>query len=135
MSLAIFSAISGVGKGVKILSELNLTLAFSLLIFVLVAGPTLYLLSAFSDNIGTYFGNLVQLSFKTYVYEQEHTDWFSGWTILYWAWWCSWAPFVGLFIARISRGRTIREFIFGVLVIPSMFGILWFTVFGNTLFG
>lgn len=132
MSLAIFSAISGVGKGVKILSELNLTLAFCLLIFVLVAGPTLYLLSAFSDNIGTYFSNLVQLSFKTYVYEQEHTGWFSGWTILYWAWWCSWAPFVGLFIARISKGRTIREFIFGVLVIPSMFGILWFTVFGNT---
>ena len=132
MSLAIFSAISGVGKGVKILSELNLTLAFCLLIFVLVAGPTLYLLSAFSDNIGTYLSNLVQLSFKTYVYEQEHTDWFSGWTILYWAWWCSWAPFVGLFIARISKGRTIREFIFGVLVIPSMFGILWFTVFGNT---
>ena len=132
MSLGTFSAISGVGKGVKILSELNLTLAFSLLIFVLVAGPTLYLLSAFSDNIGTYLSNLVQLSFKTYVYEQEHTGWFSGWTILYWAWWCSWAPFVGLFIARISKGRTIREFIFGVLVIPSMFGILWFTVFGNT---
>ena len=132
MSLATFSAISGVGKGVKILSELNLTLAFCLLIFVLVAGPTLYLLSAFSDNIGTYLSNLVQLSFKTYVYEQEHTGWFSGWTILYWAWWCSWAPFVGLFIARISKGRTIREFIFGVLVIPSMFGILWFTVFGNT---
>ena len=132
MSLATFSAISGIGKGVKILSELNLTLAFCLLIFVLVAGPTLYLLSAFSDNIGTYLSNLVKLSFKTYVYEQEHTDWFSGWTILYWAWWCSWAPFVGLFIARISKGRTIREFIFGVLVIPSMFGILWFTVFGNT---
>lgn len=132
MSLATFSAISGVGKGVKILSELNLTLAFCLLIFVLVAGPTLYLLSAFSDNIGTYLGNLVQLSFKTYVYEKEHTGWFSGWTILYWAWWCSWAPFVGLFIARISKGRTIREFIFGVLVIPSMFGILWFTIFGNT---
>ena len=132
MSLGTFSAISGVGKGVKILSELNLTLAFCLLIFVLMTGPTLYLLSAFSDNIGTYLSNLVQLSFKTYVYEQEHTGWFSGWTILYWAWWCSWAPFVGLFIARISKGRTIREFIFGVLVIPSMFGILWFTVFGNT---
>ena len=132
MSLGTFSAISGVGKGVKILSELNLTLAFCLLIFVLVAGPTLYLLSAFSDNIGTYLSNLVKLSFKTYVYEQEHTDWFSGWTILYWAWWCSWAPFVGLFIARISKGRTIREFIFGVLVVPSLFGVLWFTVFGNT---
>lgn len=132
MCLAVFSAISGVGKGVKILSEINLTLAFCLLLFVLIAGPTLYLLSAFSDNIGNYFSNLVQLSFKTYAYEQEHTSWFSGWTVLYWAWWCSWAPFVGLFIARISKGRTIREFIFGVLVIPSLFGILWFTVFGNT---
>ena len=132
MCLAMFSAISGVGKGVKILSEINLTLASGLLLFVLIAGPTLYLLSAFSDNIGNYFSNLVQLSFKTYAYEQEHTSWFSGWTVLYWAWWCSWAPFVGLFIARISKGRTIREFIFGVLVIPSLFGILWFTVFGNT---
>ena len=132
ISLAVFSAISGVGKGVKILSEINLTLAFCLLLFVLIAGPTLHLLSAFSDNIGNYFSNLVQLSFKTYAYEQEHTSWFSGWTVLYWAWWCSWAPFVGLFIARISKGRTIREFIFGVLVIPSLFGILWFTVFGNT---
>ena len=132
MSLAIFSAISGVGKGVKMLSEINLSLAFLLLIFVLVAGPTLYLLSAFSDNLGTYLSNLVQLSFKTYTYEQEHTNWFSGWTVLYWSWWCSWAPFVGLFIARISKGRTIREFIFGVLVIPSLFGVLWFTAFGNT---
>ena len=132
MCLAMFSAISGVGKGVKILSEINLTLASGLLLFVLIAGPTLYLFSAFSDNIGNYFSNLVQLSFKTYAYEQEHTSWFSGWTVLYWAWWCSWAPFVGLFIARISKGRTIREFIFGVLVIPSLFGILWFTVFGNT---
>lgn len=132
IGLAIFSAISGVGKGVKILSELNLGLAFTLLLFVLVTGPTLYLLSAFSDNIGNYLSNILQLSFKTYAYEQENTDWFSGWTILYWAWWCSWAPFVGLFIARISKGRTIREFIFGVLVIPTLFGILWFTVFGNT---
>ncbi len=90
------------------------------------------LLAAFSDNIGTYASNILQLSFKTYTYEHEHTEWFTGWTILYWAWWCSWAPFVGLFIARISRGRTIREFIFGVLVIPSLFGVLWFTVFGNT---
>ena len=132
MAMAMTSAISGVGKGVKILSEINLSLALLLMIFVLLSGPTLYLLSAFNDNLGTYLSNLLQLSFKTYVYEQNNTEWFSGWTVLYWAWWCSWAPFVGLFIARISRGRTIREFIFGVLVIPSMFGILWFTVFGNT---
>ncbi|EFX92720.1 transporter, betaine/carnitine/choline family [Actinobacillus ureae ATCC 25976] len=133
MAMAIFSAISGVGKGVKILSETNLILAICLLIFVLIAGPTLYLLAAFNDNIGTYLTNLVQLSFKTYAYEQQNTEWFNGWTILYWAWWCSWAPFVGLFIARISRGRTIREFVFGVLALPSLFSILWFTVFGNSV--
>ena len=116
----------------KLLSEINLCLAIALLVFVLATGPTLHLLAAFSENIGTYASNILQLSFKTYTYEHEHTEWFTGWTILYWAWWCSWAPFVGLFIARISRGRTIREFIFGVLVIPSLFGVLWFTVFGNT---
>ncbi|VEE08842.1 transmembrane transport protein BCCT family [Neisseria animalis] len=132
MSLAVISAVSGVGKGVKILSETNLVLAASLMLFVLVSGPTLYLLSAFSDNLGFYLSNLVELSFKTYTYEPDNTSWFSGWTILYWAWWCSWAPFVGLFIARISKGRTIREFVFGVLAVPSVFSILWFTVFGNS---
>lgn len=132
MVLSVFSAILGVSKGIKIISEMNLVLAIGLLIFVLVAGPTLYLLASFSDNIGTYLTNLVQLSFKTYAYEPENTEWFNAWTILYWAWWCSWAPFVGLFIARISRGRTIREFIFGVLALPSLFGVLWFTVFGNS---
>ncbi|MCG7657925.1 BCCT family transporter [Wielerella bovis] len=132
MSLAVLSAISGVGKGVKILSETNLVLAISLMLFVLFSGPTLHLLNAFSDNLGTYFGNLVSLSFKTYAYEPENTSWFTGWTVLYWAWWCSWSPFVGLFIARISRGRTIREFIFGVLAIPSLFCVLWFTIFGNS---
>lgn len=132
MGLAVISAISGVGKGVKILSEVNLGLALFLMLFVLIAGPTLYLLSSFSDNLGTYLTQLLGLSFKTYIYEQENTAWFTGWTILYWAWWCSWAPFVGLFIARISRGRTIREFVFGVLAIPSLFCVLWFTVFGNS---
>lgn len=132
MGLAVFSAISGVGKGVKILSEINLGLAFSLMLFVLIAGPTLYLLSAFSDNLGTYLSNLIHLSFKTYAYETENMEWFTNWTVLYWAWWCSWAPFVGLFIARISKGRTIREFIFGVLAIPSLFCVLWFTIFGNS---
>ena len=132
MSLAVGSAISGVGKGVKILSETNLILAICLLLFVLFTGPTLYLLGAFSDNIGIYFSNLVNLSFKTYTYEPQNTEWFNGWTVLYWAWWCSWAPFVGLFIARISKGRSIREFVFGVLAIPTIFSILWFTVFGNS---
>ncbi|MCW9715393.1 BCCT family transporter [Avibacterium sp. 21-594] len=132
MSIAVFSAISGVGKGVKLLSEINLGLALTLMLFILVTGPTLYLLTTFSDNIGIYLSNLVRLSFKTYAYETENTAWFTGWTVLYWAWWCSWAPFVGLFIARISRGRTIREFIFGVLAVPSLFSILWFTVFGDS---
>lgn len=132
MSIAVFSAISGVGKGVKLLSEINLGLALALMLFILIAGPTLYLLTTFSDNIGIYLSNLVRLSFKTYAYETENTSWFTGWTVLYWAWWCSWAPFVGLFIARISRGRTIREFIFGVLAVPSLFSILWFTVFGDS---
>ena len=131
MIIAVLSAVSGVGKGVKILSEINLGLAFILLLFVLIAGPTLYLLSAFSDNLGNYLSSVINLSFKTYVYETEHTEWFTGWTVMFWAWWCSWAPFVGLFIARISRGRTVREFIFGVLAIPTLFCILWFTIFGN----
>jgi len=132
MAIAIFSATSGVGKGVKILSETNLVLALSLLLFVLLSMPTTYLIFAFSDNLGTYLSNFVSFSFKSYTYEPEHTKWFTGWTVLYWAWWCSWSPFVGLFIARISRGRTIREFIFGVLAVPSLMSILWFTVFGNT---
>ena len=89
MGMAIASAASGIGKGVKILSELNLTFAFVLMFFVLATGPTLHLLSAFNDNLGTYLSNLIQLSFKTYSYEQNHTEWFGGWTILYWAWWCS----------------------------------------------
>lgn len=132
MTLAVTSAVSGVGKGVKILSETNLVLAVLLMLFVLCTGPTLHLLGAFSNNLGNYLSNLVELSFKTYVYESNNTAWFNGWTVLYWAWWCSWAPFVGLFIARISRGRTIREFIFGVLVIPSFYCVLWFTIFGNS---
>ncbi|MCP1659967.1 choline/glycine/proline betaine transport protein [Neisseria perflava] len=132
MGLAVTSAASGVGKGVKILSETNLILAALLMVFVLFTGPTIHLLSAFSDNLGTYLANIVPLSFKTYAYEPQNTGWFTGWTILYWAWWCSWAPFVGLFIARISKGRTIREFIFGVLAVPSLFCVLWFTIFGNS---
>lgn len=132
MALAVISAISGVGKGVKLLSETNLILAVLFMLFVLATGPTLYLLSSFSDNLGAYISNLVDLSFKTYVYQPEQNSWFNGWTVIYWAWWCAWAPFVGLFIARISRGRTIREFIFGVLAIPSLFCVLWFTVFGNS---
>ena len=108
MALAVTSAISGVGKGVKLLSEINLCLAIALLVFVLATGPTLHLLAAFSDNIGTYASNILQLSFKTYTYEHEHTEWFTGWTILYWAWWCSWAPFVGAVRGPVHRPHLAR---------------------------
>ncbi|MGL6039578.1 MAG: BCCT family transporter, partial [Deefgea sp.] len=132
VALAGLSAASGVGKGVRILSELNLGLAITLMAFVLIAGPTLYLLGAFSENIGNYLTNIVQLTFRNFTYETANSEgWYQGWTILYWAWWISWAPFVGMFIARISRGRTIREFIIGVLLIPATFNFLWMTVFGN----
>lgn len=132
MTLAVLSAISGVGKGVKILSEINLTLAGLLLVFVIISGPTLLLFSSLTENIGYYFSSLLEISFRTFAYEPENQGWLSGWTVLYWAWWASWAPFVGLFIAKISKGRTIREFILGVLFVPTLFNILWMTSFGGS---
>lgn len=132
MTLAVLSAISGVGKGVKILSEINLVLAGLLLIFVIISGPTLLLFSSLTENIGYYFSSLLEISFRTFAYEPENQGWLSGWTVLYWAWWASWAPFVGLFIAKISKGRTIREFILGVLFVPTLFNILWMTSFGGS---
>ncbi len=133
MLLAGLSVASGLDKGVRRLSELNLTLAGLLLLFVLVTGPTLYLLNAFSENIGQYLSSVVSLTFRTFSYsDSDMQGWFGGWTLLYWAWWISWSPFVGMFIARISRGRTIREFIIGVLLVPSLFNLLWMTVFGNS---
>ncbi|WP_044469708.1 BCCT family transporter [Mannheimia massilioguelmaensis] len=134
MALAVISAISGVGKGVKILSEINLVLAGLLLLFVIAVGPTLGLFSELTENLGYYFSSLVELSFRTFAYDAsaEHKDWLSSWTILYWSWWASWAPFVGTFIAKISKGRTIREFILGVLFVPSLFNILWMTSFGGS---
>ncbi|GCB05948.1 BCCT family transporter [Ralstonia sp. SET104] len=131
--LAGISAASGLGNGVRRLSELNLTLAFLLLAFVIVAGPTVFLLQAFSENVGNYISNLINLSFRTFTYTPANSaDWFSGWTIQYWAWWVSWSPFVGMFIARISRGRTVRQFVIGVLIVPTMFNLLWMTAFGNS---
>lgn len=132
MGIAMLSALSGVDKGVKRLSELNLSLAFILMVFVLIMGPTIYILSTFSEGIGYYISSLTHLTFNTFAYESEAQEWFSGWTIMYWAWWISWAPFVGLFIARISKGRTIREFIIAVLLVPSLFNFLWMTVFGSS---
>ncbi|MDO5058503.1 MAG: choline BCCT transporter BetT [Neisseria sp.] len=129
-ALATLSVVSGLDKGVKFLSELNLGLAVVLLLFVLFAGSTVFLLQAFVQNIGTYSSNIVSMTFNLFAYQK--TDWIGGWTILYWGWWLSWAPFVGLFIARVSRGRTIREFVIGVLLVPTGFTFMWMTVFGNS---
>lgn len=128
--LATLSAGTGLDKGVKRLSELNIILAIALLIFVLLAGSTVFLLQAYVQNIGTYLGAVVQRTFRMYAYEPN--AWLGQWTLFYWGWWISWSPFVGMFIARISRGRTIREFITGVLFVPVLFTFLWMTVFGNT---
>ena len=130
--LAGISAVTGLDKGVRILSEFNLSLSFILLGFVIIAGPTVFLFQALSENIGNYISSLARLSLRTFAYEPTRDPgWFGGWTILYWAWWISWSPFVGMFIARISRGRTIREFVIGVLLVPTAFNLLWMTAFGN----
>ncbi|WP_301098880.1 BCCT family transporter [Otariodibacter sp.] len=130
--VAIMLSMRKLAHGLKIISQINLTLSIVLLIFVLITGPTAYLMSAFTENIGYYLSGFINTGFRTYVYEPEKTKWFTDWTILYWAWWFSWAPSFGIFIARISRGRSIREFIFGILIVPSIFFIIWFTVFGNS---
>ncbi|MDO4795804.1 MAG: choline BCCT transporter BetT [Brachymonas sp.] len=129
-ALATLSVASGLDKGVKLLSELNLGLAAILLVFVLLAGSTVFLLQAFVQNIGFYASNIVNMTFNLFAYQK--TDWIGGWTILYWGWWLSWAPFVGLFIARVSRGRTIRQFVIGVLLVPTGFTFMWMTFFGNS---
>lgn len=128
--LAAVSVGFGLDAGIKRLSEINIVLAVALLIGVLALGPTVYLLQAFMQNTGEYMADLVGKTFNLYAYEP--TDWLGGWTIFYWGWWISWAPFVGIFIARISRGRTLREFILGVLVAPTLFTLLWMAVFGNS---
>lgn len=129
--VAILLSLKNLGEGLRYVCNLNLTLSLLLMLFVLLVGPTVYLLNSFSENIGVYLSGVVDIGFRTYVYDPNHLPWFKSWTILYWAWWFAWAPAFGIFIARISRGRTIREFIFGILVVPSLFFILWFTVFGN----
>jgi choline/glycine/proline betaine transport protein len=131
MGAAIIVAVAGVEKGVRLMSDVNLLLAAALLLFVLFAGPTQHLLVTLMQNIGDYLGALPVKSFDLYAYEKP-SDWLANWTIFYWAWWIAWAPFVGLFIARISRGRTIREFVFGVLLIPLGFTLAWMSIFGNS---
>lgn len=130
MGAATLSVISGAERGVRRLSELNLTLAILLMLFVLAVGPTLFLLRALVQNFGLYLDHFVMRTFTLYAYEPR--AWMADWTLFYWAWWIAWSPFVGMFIARISRGRTIREFVIGVLFVPTAFTFLWMTVFGNT---
>lgn len=132
VSFAVFSATSGVNKGVKILSNINVVMVIVLLLFVLTLGPTVYLIGSFTYGLGNYINNFFDLTFNTHVYEEKTLPWFYNWTILYWAWWISWSPFVGLFIAKISKGRSIREFIAAVLIIPTLFNFIWMSVFGNS---
>ncbi|WP_206683153.1 BCCT family transporter [Neptunicella marina] len=128
--MAVVSVATGLDKGVRRLSELNIALAVGLLVLILLLGNSVFLLEAFVQNTGAYLSNLVSNTFNLFAYAK--TDWIGGWTIFYWGWWLAWAPFVGLFIAKISRGRTIREFILGVLLVPTTFTLLWMTVFGNS---
>lgn len=128
--LATVSVVTGLDKGVRRLSELNLGLAVLLLLMVIVLGPTVLILQTFVQNTGGYLTEIVSRTLNLYAYQP--TDWIGGWTLFYWGWWLAWSPFVGLFIARISRGRTIREFVMGVLLVPAAFTLLWMTVFGNT---
>lgn len=131
-ALATLSVVSGLDKGIRILSEINLSLALLLLVLVLLLGPTVLLLKSFVENTGGYLSELVSKTFNLYAYEPKSSNWLGGWTLLYWGWWLSWSPFVGMFIARVSRGRTIREFVTGVLFVPAGFTLLWMTVFGNS---
>ena len=138
---ATLSVSMGLDKGVKILSELNLILAFALVLFVfLFGGKVLFLLQALMQNIGQYFSGIFDSTFNMYSYEAASSaaektkieGWLGGWTIAYWGWWIAWSPFVGMFIAKISRGRTIRNFVGGVLLIPTGFTFFWMTIFGNS---
>lgn len=129
-ALATLSVASGLDRGIRILSETNLALAVLLLLFVLILGPTVFVLQTFVQNTGSYLSDIVTKTFNLYAYEPN--DWIGGWTLFYWGWWIAWSPFVGLFIARISRGRTIREFVRGVLLVPAGFTLFWMTVFGDT---
>jgi choline/carnitine/betaine transport len=128
----VLSAVSGVAKGIQWLSNFNMVLAIGLALFVFVAGPTLFVLDLLPTAIAAYFGDLPQMVGRTNAQGGEVATWLSYYTVFYWAWWISWTPFVGMFIARISRGRTIRQFVTGVLLVPSLVSLVWFAVFGGS---
>ena len=131
-AIALVSVITGVDKGIKWLSNANMGLATAFVAFFLVAGPTVFILSDFITQIGSYLTNFFALTFDARPLTEGGKEWLGGWTTYYWGWWMSWAPFVGVFIARISKGRTVREFVFGVLLVPTLVTFLWFSVQGGT---
>ncbi len=132
-SVAVISVVTGVDKGIKWLSNINMTTAGVFLVVVLILGPTVFILGDFVQQLGSYARDFLGLSFRTFSFEGEGgSSWLSGWTTFYWGWWISWAPFVGVFIARISRGRTVREFVTGVLLVPTVVTFLWFSIMGGS---
>ncbi|MCR5084514.1 MAG: BCCT family transporter [Succinivibrionaceae bacterium] len=134
MVFVVISAVSGLKRGIKYISTVNILLAVLLTLLILLLGNTSMLFKVLVQNVGSYLSSFVHDTFNLYAYQQKET-WLGGWTLLYWTWWLSWSPFVGLFIARISRGRTIREFVMGVLLVPTIFTCIWMTVFGNSAIG
>ncbi len=132
----VVSAVSGVAKGIQWLSNTNMVLALVLAVFVFVVGPTVLILNVIPTAVGDYFRDMASMSARTAAAGGDATnEWLSSWTIFYWAWWISWTPFVGMFIARISRGRTIRQFVAGVIAVPSVVSLLWFAIFGGAAIG
>lgn len=127
----VVSAVSGVAKGIQWLSNINMVLAVSLAFFLFVVGPSVFMLDLLPTSIGSYVQTLPEMSARTGAEGADTQAWLEGWTVFYWAWWLSWTPFVGMFIARISRGRTIRQFVTGVLVVPSLVSVVWFCVLGG----
>jgi choline/carnitine/betaine transport len=128
----VLSAVSGVARGIQWLSNINMVLALALALFVFIVGPTVFILNLVPTSIGTYIQEVAMMSARTGAEGADTNEWLQGWTIFYWAWWLSWTPFVGMFIARISRGRTIRQFVTGVLLVPSLVSLIWFCIFGGT---
>ncbi|MFZ4452427.1 glycine betaine uptake BCCT transporter [Salibacterium aidingense] len=129
--LFLLSASTGLNKGIRILSNTNMVIAALLFVCILIFGPTLYMLNLFTNTIGKYIQTLPAMSFRIAPLTEESRDWINNWTIFYWAWWIAWSPFVGTFIARVSKGRTLRQFTSGVLLVPSLVSFLWFSVFGG----
>ncbi|ASE56908.1 MULTISPECIES: choline BCCT transporter BetT [Corynebacterium] len=131
VSVAIASAVSGVDKGIRRLSELNVGLAICLMLYILVTGRTAFLFDALVMNVGEYVSKFPSMTMDTYAFSGAQ-EWLNSWTLFFWAWWVAWAPFVGLFLARISRGRSLRQFVVGTLTIPFLFVLMWVSVFGNS---